>query len=143
MTTKKTRTLAQAMATGTVQNAFKAYTTHLRRAERIEHPDGITDNGGRWYPRGLDATVEMGVRSPSREYPWSYMLRCRTLAHCELMLDADHDVVLALKGFMKDKDMDPLKTSLTTVVEAIQEVAFFDAFKKAPVQAPTPSRPRL
>lgn len=107
MKTTDTQILIQARDAGTLEAAFKALTTHCRRAARIEHPEGIWDNAGRFYPRGLDATVHMGVRSPSRAYPHSYMLRCRTLDHCELIYGADHGVVLALRRYLKAKDVDP------------------------------------
>lgn len=99
--------LARACEDSSLEAAYNALTTHCRRAARIEHPEGTMDNAGRFYPKGLDATVHMGVRSPSRAWPYSYMLRCRTLEHCELIYDADHDLVLALRRVMKAQGIDP------------------------------------
>jgi len=99
--------LIHARKAGTLEAAYQALTTHCRRAARIEHPEGSMDNAGRFYPKGLDASVHMGVRSPSRQWPYSYMLRCRTLDHCEMIHGADHDVVLALRRHLKAQGVDP------------------------------------
>lgn len=76
--------------------AAQALTIFNRRQARIDHPEGSTDNGGRWYPEGRD-DIGMGVRTPSRSYPWSYMLHCRSLDHCECLTGADHDDVLTIR----------------------------------------------
>lgn len=60
-------------------------------SERItDHPEGEFDKGGRWYPSdredcGGDGT---STRSPSRSWPYSYMLRCRTREHCRALVAA-------------------------------------------------------
>ena len=63
----------------------------IERKERIAHPKGSTDNAGRWYPSCRDKAVfpSNEYRSPSRAYPWSYMLACRTAAQCARIYDAD------------------------------------------------------
>lgn len=53
------------------------------RESRRSHPHGEFDKGGRWYP---DEDAEMadccyGIRSPSRAYPYSFMVHCRTIKH--------------------------------------------------------------
>lgn len=61
--------------------------TYEARRDRIEHPDGRTDNGGRWYPSDEERCECCAyVRSPSRAYPWSYMLHCRTRVHVQQLL---------------------------------------------------------
>lgn len=117
MKTSDISILTQAIEDGSLEAAYNALTTHCRRVARIEHPEGTWDNAGRFYPRGLDATVHMGVRSPSRAWPHSYMLRCRTLEHCELIYDADHDLVLALRRCMKAQGIDPCHS---TSVESLR-----------------------
>ena len=93
--------------TGAIR-AARALATFNRRQHRIEHPEGKTDNGGRFYPTGRDAIARGTVRSPSRAHPWSYMLRCRTLEHCVELYDADKDDVLTVRrglvalGFARD-----------------------------------------
>lgn len=62
---------------------------YIRRRDRIEHPAGKTDNGGRWYPANSECLDTSFYRSPSRQWPWSYMLACRTAAHCAQMHGAD------------------------------------------------------
>ena len=49
------------------------------------NPTGTFDNAGRWYPADSEkAECCEGLRSPSRAYPYSLMVHCRTLKHvCE------------------------------------------------------------
>ena len=48
--------------------------------DRRADPEGTFDQGGRWYP--AEALTCCGsIRTPSRAWPWSYMLHCRTVAH--------------------------------------------------------------
>jgi hypothetical protein len=65
---------------------LRASARYVLRRDRIEHPKGKTDNGGRWYPSDPEERSLVGhLRRPSRSFPWSYMLGCRTLRHsCEL-----------------------------------------------------------
>jgi hypothetical protein len=67
-----------------------AVTCYTDRKNRTTHPDGSTDNGGRWYP---DASERQDccahVRSPSRSYPWSLMLHCRTAGHIAALYGVD------------------------------------------------------
>ena len=54
----------------------------IKRRDRLTHPDGRTDNAGRWYPSKAERCPCCdSVRSPSRSYPWSYMQHCRTAEH--------------------------------------------------------------
>lgn len=62
----------------------RAAARYVLRRDRIEHPEGATDNGGRWYP-AIETETELvigRIRPPSRAWPWSYMLACRSLRHC-------------------------------------------------------------
>jgi hypothetical protein len=58
-----------------------AVRTYRHRQVRLTHPDGRTDRGGRWYPSDEERQACCTVRSPSRKWPWSLMLHCRTLRH--------------------------------------------------------------
>jgi len=49
------------------------------QARRI-HPAGGTDTGGRWYPVAPFACCH-AIRTPSRAWPWSLMVHCRTMRH--------------------------------------------------------------
>lgn len=52
------------------------------RQERRHHPVGKFDNAKRWYPDESEYRSCCGpVRSPSRAWPMSYMVHCRTLKH--------------------------------------------------------------
>jgi len=60
------------------------------RKDRAIHPEGSFDGAGRWYPSDREDQDGDGtsVRSPSRAWPYSYMLRCRTRQHCRALVEA-------------------------------------------------------
>ena len=68
---------------------LQAASLYLIRRDRLGHPDGYFDEKGRWYAHGQDAAVMAPCRSPSRNWPYSEMLSCRTLKHCARYYDAD------------------------------------------------------
>lgn len=62
------------------------------RRDRRSHPEGNTDRrstSSRWYPSDREdaGDVEGCVRSPSRAWPWSYMLRARTRKHVAVLVE--------------------------------------------------------
>jgi hypothetical protein len=57
-----------------------AATRYLDLQSRKTHPFGETDNAGRWYPDDSKNCCK-GIRSPTRSWPWSLMLHCRTMVH--------------------------------------------------------------
>ena len=67
----------------TIADAVRVY---LDRQSRVQHPDGRFD-GGRWFPSDIESQSCCGVRSPSRSWPWSLMLHCRTLRHVARLCD--------------------------------------------------------
>lgn len=95
-----------AIKTHELMKAAAALQRYERRQARSEHPEGEFDKGGRWYPEGKDEEVMGAVRSPSRSFPHSYNLACRSLAHCERYEGADHQVVLTLKRELKKVGID-------------------------------------
>lgn len=55
---------------------------YQRRRDRQSHPSGKFDSGGRWYPSNEERRgCCSNIRSPSRAYPYSLMLHCRTIEH--------------------------------------------------------------
>lgn len=52
--------------------------------EREIHPSGNFDNGGRFYALNDDL---IDVRRPSRRWPNSHMLACRTLKYVKKVYD--------------------------------------------------------
>jgi hypothetical protein len=77
------------------------------RNSRREHPEGSFDKAQRFYPSAREDADGDGtnVRSPSRAWPYSYMLRCRTRQHCAVLvrraidgLDVPPDVRRAVVG---------------------------------------------
>ena len=99
--------------------AFAALTRYERRQTRTEHPAGSFDNAKRWYPSGRDGDVIDAGRSPSRAYPNSYNLACRSLAHCERYEEADHQVVLLLKRELKKADLEATSNGAAEVLRAV------------------------
>ena len=54
----------------------------LRRRDRLSHPEGRPDNGGRWHPSDNEwSDCCDAIRSPTRTWPWSLMTHCRTANH--------------------------------------------------------------
>lgn len=62
---------------------------YSNRKRRMSHPEGEFDKHGRFYPSKRENADGDGcsVRSPSFQYPYSYMLRCRTRVHCSVLVD--------------------------------------------------------
>jgi hypothetical protein len=54
------------------------------RQLRLQHPDGRFDDGGRWYPSSREfCSCCKDIRRPSRAYPMSLNIHCRTRKHIE------------------------------------------------------------
>ena len=80
MSTTKTKTRKTAPAPSAA--ALKAALAYRARQSRQSHPKGTFDKGSRWYPSSEEkCDCCEGVRSPSRAWPWSYMVHCRTMTH--------------------------------------------------------------
>lgn len=62
-----------------LQQAVAAYQA---RQVRDEHPDGYFDGAGRWYPDDDEhqACCRL-IRRPTRTYPYSLLLHCRSAEH--------------------------------------------------------------
>jgi hypothetical protein len=92
-----------------------AASVYAARKARREHPEGTFDKAQRFYPSdredgGGDGT---SVRSPSRSWPFSYMLRCRTRQHCVVLVER------ALEGF----DVPPDVARVVGPIDAIDRLA--------------------
>jgi hypothetical protein len=76
----------------------RAASEYLNRQSRYSHPDGKFDNGGRWYPSQSEKCDCCNVRRPSRAYPYSLMLHCRTIKHVARLYGvAERDLRRAIK----------------------------------------------
>lgn len=47
---------------------------------RKTHPRGVFDQAGRWMPHKEQECCK-SIRTPSRAWPWSLMVHCRTMRH--------------------------------------------------------------
>jgi len=63
---------------------------YIALQDRVIHPDGSFDNGGRWYPETTGECCR-GIRSPSRAHPYSYMVHCRTATHLACVSKVDEN----------------------------------------------------
>jgi hypothetical protein len=67
-----------------------AVRTFLARQAREEHPAGKFDRGGRWYPAEAEAQPCCArIRTPSRSWPYSLLVHCRTLEHVAALYGVD------------------------------------------------------
>jgi len=58
------------------------------RLNRESHPDGEFDKAGRWWPdEGERQECCEYIRSPSRAYPYSLMVHCRSREHVALLTE--------------------------------------------------------
>ncbi len=70
--------------------ATQAAQEYIKRQDRTAHPAGKFDNVGRWYPSdGEKCNCCKSVRSPSRAWPYSYMVHCRTAEHVAHIYNVD------------------------------------------------------
>lgn len=94
-----------------MRRVVKAADMYLDRQYRTVHPDGEFDSGGRWYPDDAEWQPCCAyVRSPSRAWPYSKMVHCRTAEHVASLTDTDAALVakvarLAVKGDDSVADM--------------------------------------
>lgn len=60
-----------------------ALAVYVPRRDRQVNPDGEFDSAGRWYPSSAEECGDIArcVRSPSRAWPYSYLVACRTKKH--------------------------------------------------------------
>lgn len=60
------------------------------RRDRVSHPQGEFDNAKRWYPHKNErCSCCAHIRSPSRTWPFSLMMHCRTAEHIAMLFDVD------------------------------------------------------
>ena len=62
--------------------AEPAYAEWVALQKRERHPEGRRDRGGRWYPmEGEAQECCRKIRPPSRAWPYSYLIHCRSIEH--------------------------------------------------------------
>ena len=73
-----------------IRQTVKAATEYLARKSRRSHPAGACDSGGRWYPAESERRWCCSmIRDPSRSWPWSLMVHCRTAEHVAELFDVN------------------------------------------------------
>ena len=92
---------------------------YAARKDRQVNPEGSFDKSGRWYPSDAEDAGGDGskTRSPSRAWPYSYMLRCRTRQHCGVL------VARALEGHRVPRDVAVAVLGATVAYAGTEAVA--------------------
>ncbi len=81
---------------------------YLDRQARDTHPSGSFDNGGRWYP-DEDEIQECcnSIRRPSRNYPYSLMVHCRTIKHIANLYNVEVRAIRTIVRNIMAAEADP------------------------------------
>jgi hypothetical protein len=67
-----------------------AVSAYIARQAREEHPAGKFDGGGRWWPAAEEERACCArVRTPSRTWPYSLLVHCRTIGHVAALYGVD------------------------------------------------------
>ena len=88
--TTRTKKAAMPLAEGAreADRMNRAVREYYQRQNRKSHPDGRADKAGRWYPSASERQSCCNqVRQPTRSYPWSLMVHCRTARHIACLYD--------------------------------------------------------
>ena len=75
----------------------------IARGDRHEHPDGKFDRAKRWSPSESCCSLCNQYRPPSRAYPFSAMLHCRTAIHTAGLNSQNPDEIAALAKACRSK----------------------------------------
>ena len=96
MTQTERRQICEQICAEYVSIAAREY---ISRRDRVQYPEGAFDSAGRWYPSKEEhCTCCDLVRAPSRHWPYSLMLHCRTLRHIARLYNVSLDeLVRAVK----------------------------------------------
>lgn len=91
---------------------------------RIIHPDGTFDKAGRWYPDDNEwSSCCDSIRSPSRSYPYSYMVHCRTLPHIMNKYGLSEEEKKEIKKAMNQKRKEEKEQELKRITKVYKIVA--------------------
>lgn len=93
---------------------------YLLRRERMDHPVGWFDTGGRRYPDDSEGLIWRHFRMPTRTYPYSYLLACRSAAHCA-RLHGCEDVTLVRRIARLIEKSPSLEAGVAEVRSALAE----------------------
>lgn len=91
-------------------NLLNAVKEFLAREARSRNPDGFFDRGGRFFPSDKEACACcVGIRQPSKAYPFSLMNHCRSAEHIAHLFDIDAKIFRkAIKLYRKGESLEDL-----------------------------------
>jgi len=88
----------------------EALIEYLQRRDRVAHPQGEFDNGGRWYPSDEERReCCRTIRPPSRNWPYSLLWHCRTLRHVAHLYGVDETELRKLARVYTDEPLKKLE----------------------------------
>jgi hypothetical protein len=77
------------------KKAEEAAKEYIARQSRYTHPDGKFDCGGRWYPaEDEQRDCCKHIRPPSKSYPYSYLVHCRSAEHIAELYEVSRQELL-------------------------------------------------
>jgi hypothetical protein len=96
---------------------FEAVSDYAKLKSRDNHPEGIFDKVGRWYPN-IRLTCCGNIRSPSRNFPLSLNKHCRSAEHVANIHQVDKaQMVKAYNLISKiEGDFDNLPVFMCTIL---------------------------
>lgn len=74
------------------QEEIDAAREFVRLRDRADHPKGYFDSAGRWYPEDRLSCCNY-IREPSRKWPYSLLVHCRTAKHVAYERGVDEKVI--------------------------------------------------
>jgi hypothetical protein len=88
----------------------EAVELYLARRDRRSHPAGSFDSAHRWYPTAQERCDCCDVRRPSRAYPYSLLVHCRTAEHIAHLYGIAYDDLAAAIRRAEDRGGDEAKS---------------------------------
>lgn len=81
--------------------------TAIARRDRMEHPHGRFDDAGRWIASAAEyCECCEDIRMPSRAYPYSMMVHCRSIQHVANLYKVDATAVRRAVKLLDEKELD-------------------------------------
>jgi len=88
----------------------EALIEYLQRRDRESDPEGKFDRAGRWYPSDEECQdCCASIRSPSRKWPYSLLVHCRSLRHVAHLYGVDEKELRRYARLDMDKRVQKLE----------------------------------
>jgi len=88
----------------------EALIEYLNRRDRESDPEGSFDSAGRWYPSDEERQeCCRTIREPSRKWPYSLLVHCRSLRHVARLYGVDEQTLRLIARRDYDKRLEKLE----------------------------------